>query len=347
MRRTILQMAFPFARVGPDAVGGAEQILWQLDAALVEAGHRSLVIAVEGSRIAGELRPLALPAGLIDVAVRAQVHGQVRRAFEEVLRREPVDVIHLHGVDCHAYLPATVHPVLVTLHCPVGFYAPDLFQMSNIRFMCVSESQRSACAGQVPVSGVIANGVPECLTQVRHAKRGFAMAMGRICPEKNFHVALEAGHLARVPVLLAGETFPYPSHQSYFHEEIRPRLDRHRRFIGPIGPQRKRRLLAAASCLLMPSLAAETSSLVAMEALACGTPVIAFPSGALPEIIEHGRTGFLVRDTEEMASAIAACAALDPQACRETARQRFSSKRMCAEYLQLYEKTVAEVAHAR
>ena len=139
-----------------------------------------------------------------------------------------------------------------------------------------------------------------------------------------------------MPLLLAGQTFPYDAHESYFAREIAPRLDRARRFIGPIGLVRKRRLLSAARCLLLPSLAPETSSLVAMEALACGTPVIALPSGALPEIVEHGRTGFIVSDEQEMAEAIPAAARIEPEVCRAAARERFSLVRTVERYFALY-----------
>src|SRR3954454_20373589 len=109
-----------------------------------------------------------------------------------------------------------------------------------------------------------------------------------------------------------------------------------RRFLRAIGLARKRRLLSAARCLLVPSLAPETSSLVAMEALACGTPVVAFPSGALVDIVEEGRTGFLVKDEREMAEAIDAAGSLNPAACRESAKRRFSLERVVKQYFELY-----------
>jgi glycosyltransferase involved in cell wall biosynthesis len=161
--------------------------------------------------------------------------------------------------------------------------------------------------------------------------------LGRICPEKGQHLGLQAMHAAETMGLLAGEVFPYAEHQAYFENRIKPLLDQHRRFLGPVGFNRKRRLLAGARCLLVPSLAAETSSLVTMEALACGTPVIAFPVGALPEVIEHGRTGFLVNDVHEMTEAIARADSLDRSACRRAAETRFASDRMTAAYLRLYE----------
>lgn len=105
-----------------------------------------------------------------------------------------------------------------------------------------------------------------------------------------------------------------------------------------MGFERKRRLLSAARAVLVPSLVPETSSLVAMEALACGTPVIAFANGALPEIVEDGKTGFLVRDEADMASAIRRSGAIDPDMCRKEAALRFREEKMLRQYFELYER---------
>jgi len=164
------------------------------------------------------------------------------------------------------------------------------------------------------------------------------MALGRICPEKGFHIALEAARRARVPLYIGGQVFPYEAHQRFFATELVPRLCSPHRFLGPVNRARKQRLLAAARCLLVPSLVPETSSLVAMEALSCGTPVIAFRKGALSEIVEDGKTGFLVEHEKEMAEAIHATTSLDPRLCREIARRRFSVARMTEQYLALYHK---------
>jgi glycosyltransferase involved in cell wall biosynthesis len=178
--------------------------------------------------------------------------------------------------------------------------------------------------------------------QARHADRGFALFLGRICPEKGVHIAIDAAKRANVPLLIAGEVYPYVEHERYFREEIVPRLDHMRRFIRTAGFARKRRLLTAARCLLVPSLVPETSSLVAREAAACGTPVIAFRIGALPETVIHGRTGFIVDDEAAMAQAITEAGRIDPAVCRAVARERFSLERMTGRYLDLYHR-LAEV----
>lgn len=353
MRLRVLSVAYPFAPVGLDAVGGAEQILSSLDEALVRAGHGSIVVAREGSRTAGELFATAVPPGEIDDAARARVHEEHMKNIRRALGARAIDVVHMHGIDFHAYLPPGGVPVLVTLHLPASWYPGEVFCLNrpDTFLHCVSLSQERACPPCSNLIGVIENGVPVDRLAAgdeynghghghrpRYKKCRFAIALGRVCPEKNFHVALDAGRKAGIPVLLGGDVFPYEAHRRYFQEAIEPRLDRFRRFLGPLGFERKRRLLSTAQCLLQPSLAPETSSLVAMEALACGTPVIAFPSGALTEIVEHGRTGFIVSSEREMAEAIGDVGGIDPEVCREAARRRFSIERMVARYLDVYDR---------
>jgi glycosyltransferase involved in cell wall biosynthesis len=188
--------------------------------------------------------------------------------------------------------------------------------------------------------------VPVERLDLRVTRRGYALALGRVCAEKNFAAALDAGTRAGVPVLLGGQVFPYADHERYWRDEVQPRLANGHRFLGPLPFARKRRLLAGARCLLSASLAPETSSLVAMEALACGTPVIAFPSGALAEIVEDGVTGFLVRDVAEMAAAMREVGRLHPDTCREAARRRFSEERMVGAYLALYADLTGGARHA-
>jgi glycosyltransferase involved in cell wall biosynthesis len=331
-------VAYPFTPVGPDAVGGSEQILTLLDRELTAAGHNSYVLAVKGSKVTGRLIPSPKWKGTLDEPARRWGQQAHRILIEQTLQRIPIDLVHMHSLDFHTYLPEAGIPLLATLHLPPGWYPPQVFHISRPRtwLHCVSQNQRRSCPPSRLLLPTISNGVEIARFQSRIARREFVLSLGRICPEKGFHVALEAARLARVEMILAGELFPYAAHEEYYRREVAPRLSRKRRFVGPVGFERKRRLLSQARCLLVPSLVAETSSLVAMEALACGTPVIAYPSGALTEIVEHGRTGYLVESAAEMARAIKAVRSLDPEDCREAAREQFSADRMVKRYFGTY-----------
>src|SRR3954468_23572536 len=330
MPLTVLSIGYSLAPVGPDAVGGAEQILSALDHALTAAGHRSIVVAPEGSQVAGTLLPTAPVPAAITEAARTSMHDRQRRAITDALARWPIDVIHAHGLDFPDYLPLSGVPTLVTLHLPASFYPSGAISAARPMtwFNCVSAAQQRTFPDLPNMIEPIPNGVPVDRFAGRHARRNFVMAMGRICPEKGFHLAIDAAELAGIPLLIAGQVFPYEAHRRYFAEQIQPLLGRRVRFLGGIGFVRKRRLLSAARCLLVPSLVAETSSLVAIESLACGTPVIAFPSGALAEIVAHRTTSFFISNEQEMAKAIHELDQLDPQTCRTVAAARFSEHRM-------------------
>jgi glycosyltransferase involved in cell wall biosynthesis len=285
-----------------------------------------------------------MPAGMLDDRAKQLARLRHREAINRALAIYPVDVVHLHGLDFIDYIPSANVPVVVTLHLPLGWYPKEaLSPRAQTYLVCVSNSQAAACPHQAGVHCVIENGV-RVTSQPRARRvnnRPYVLSIGRICPEKGFHLAMDAATACEKRFLLAGNVYEYPSHRKYFEQEIKPRLSKNHYLLGTVGLARKRQLLADATCLLVPSLVAETSSLVAMEAMACGTPVIAFPSGALRELIHHGHTGFLVNSAEEMARAIPTVVAIDPNRCRAEAEFRFSAHRMIDRYLDLYRHAAA------
>jgi glycosyltransferase involved in cell wall biosynthesis len=346
VRLTILSVAFSLSPVDPDSVGGAEQVLSEIDEGLVQRGHRSFVIARPESKVAGTLIPtLSLPGPISDSTWKI-AHQAVRKAIAYALDHHPIDLIHMHGFDFANYLPPQDVPTLVTLHLPLDWYRGDALRVLRPRtyFHCVSPSQRECFASDFPFLPDIENGVrTDLLRGAGHVrKRDFAVSLGRVCPEKGFHLAIRAAKQAHTGLFLAGLVFPFEDHQRYFAEQIAPELDSRRRYIGPAGLRRKRRLLSSARCLIVPSLVPETSSLVAREALACGTPVVAFAHGALEALLKDQKVGFLVQQAAELPDAIHACQSLDPEDCRRVAEERFKSERMVEKYIASYQRILGD-----
>jgi glycosyltransferase involved in cell wall biosynthesis len=338
MSLTVLNVAYPLAPVSEATAGGAEQVLLTLDRGLVQQGHRSLVLAAAGSRCHGLLLPVEIPSGSLDQQAKQEAQRQFRLAIAHALERHSVDVIHMHGIDFHEYLPDCGLPIVVSLHLPLSWYECRALARvpENVFLVCVSHSQARTAPPGVQIRRVIPNGVD--LDRFRPAARkgNYVLYTGRICPEKGLRLAIEAAERAGVKLLIAGTVFDYPEHREYFETMIRPRFGRTVIFLGAVGGRRKVHLLAGAKCLLIPSQARETSSLIAMEAMASGTPVIAWHTGALPEIVSESRTGFLVSSVEEMARAIGHVCDLTSAHCRREAERKFSSERMISSYLDLY-----------
>lgn len=335
---TILSVARVPASVSRDACGGAEQILSLLDAAIVAAGHKSIVIASEGSSVAGKLIAVPRAPDVLDEHGLTLCRAGHRAAVELALAEHGADIVHMHGVDYPHYMPAGNVPVLVTLHCPTEWNADGTLAAESPRVWLnpVSASQAVRLPRHARVLEPIENGVAVDAFADEYDRRDFALVLSRIAPETSVHIALDAAHAGRFPLIVAGELRAFPEHQRYFEAEVEPRLDATRRWIGPVSFAVKRRLLAEARCLLDCSGTEESNSLAACEALASGTPVVALARGALVDTVDDGSTGFLVSHPRELPRAVARSNSIDRAECRRVARVRFDAKSMARAYLALY-----------
>ena len=334
----ILYVAYPLQPVTSASSGGAEQVLLRLERDMHGRGHTTIVAACEGSVPAGELLPTG-PAGGAPDQFEPRLAQQVRTVIAYAREHEP-DLIHDHS---HWFWPHAGEvdiPVLATLHLPRGFYPAEAFANipANVRFNCVSASQAEDFRELSPQ--IIENGIDLSRYTPGERNSEYLLWLGRICEEKAPHLAIAAARAANARLIIAGSVYPFSYHQQYFEREVAPHLDgdaERVKFLPTPSFEVKRQLLRKARAVLITSQCRETSSLVAMEALACGTPVIAFAHGALPSIIKHGKTGFIVHSLEEMTETIASVNQIDPRHCRVEAERRFSSARMCGEYAELYQ----------
>ncbi|HYL95658.1 MAG TPA: glycosyltransferase, partial [Terriglobales bacterium] len=338
----ILYVAYPLLPITEASAGGAEQMLRVTERQMADRGHWTVVAACDGSRSAGEPLPTGAAAEHPDCfAQRDSEHNA--RILQFLARHQRTHrYFHLiHDMSGTFWPQAAVLslPVLATLHLPRSFYPPHMFENipPNVCFNCVSESQARTFSGLPRLMGMVRNGIELERFPLQTGRKSHLLWLGRFCQEKGAHLAIQAARIAGLPLVLAGKVYPFSYHQQYFRREIAPHLQKAEsvRLVEAPSTAEKTKLLSDARALLVPSLADETSSLVAMEAAACGTPVIAFRRGALPEVVRHGVTGFLVDSVEEMAQAIARARQIEPIECRRHAEHNFSAARMAEEYRQL------------
>jgi glycosyltransferase involved in cell wall biosynthesis len=347
--KRFLYVAYPLLTVSETSAGGAEQVLWTLEREMAKRGVQTTVAASAGSSIAGELFETGEPCSQPDDFERRNAEHH-RKTLQFVRQRavegKPFDLIHDHSGDFWPQAAQVDAPVLATLHLPRHFYGSELFENlpSNVSFNCVSHSQAASFANLKQTIGPAQNGIVlerfNAQTETRHG----LLWLGRICPEKAPHLALEIAEQAGVPITMAGQVYPFSYHQQYCEREILPRIERLRsaEFVQSPSAEMKRKLLSEAEALLITSQVDETSSLVAMEAAASGTPVIAFRRGALSEVICDGITGFLVNNLEEAVDALRKIPQIQPPACIQHAAKHFSSVAMADRYEVLYREVLKQ-----
>jgi len=342
----VLYVAYPLLAVSDKSAGGAEQILWTLEREMARRGVETTVAASAGSRVSGELFVTGEPCSLPDDFERRNREHQnnivefVRACSQQ---GRAFDLVHDHSGSLWPRAAEIDVPVLATLHLPRSFYSSAMFTdiPGNVIFNCVSASQAASLAELNPA--VVPNGITLSRFEPDLRPRNGLLWLGRICEEKAPHLALEIAARATLPITLAGQIYPFSYHQQYFEKEVLPRLVQmpSAMFICAPSSEQKRRLLRQSRAVLITSLADETSSLVAMEAAASGTPVIAFRRGALSEIVRDGITGFLIDGVEDAVEALARIAEIHPLHCIQYARLNFSSGRMVDGYERLYDNIAA------
>ncbi len=337
---SILYVAYPLLPVSEDSAGGAEQMLLAVEQQMSAAGHRTVVAAAAGSHVAGRLLATGRAASAQDqYEAREREHS---RRILEYLRLHPdeFDLIHDQSGSFFQRSAACPVPVLATLHLPRAFYREKWFQNApmNLSFNCVSQSQARTFDDLPNVVGVVQNGIAVDRFPFTAEKQNYLLWVGRVCEEKAPHLAIAAARQARMPLVLAGQVYPFTYHQKYFEREIAPRLSEGSdvRFINTPSFAEKLDLLRHARALLLTSTVEETSSLVAMEAMACGTPVVSFHRRAFPEIVNDRETGFVVESVEGMVAVLGSLDQISPEACRSRVERHFTASRMAQDYQETY-----------
>lgn len=320
----------------PRAYGGTELVLADLARELIALGHRPTVFATADSRVAG------LRCSLFDEPVwPPDPLAELRHsafAWERIASGH-FDVVHLNTPTAICFRSFVDVPAVATVHHPhIGAVAAHYAAHPEIYFAAISRRQRDL-SPEVPFRAVVHHGIRVDDYPLGDGSAGYCAYLGRFAREKGTHLAIAAAKAAGCQLRLAGSA--HTSELEYFERHVVPGFDADAICIGEVDYEKKVELLRSAQCLLMPIQWEEPFGLVLIEAMLVGTPVIAFATGSVPEIVDDGVTGFLCTTVEQMASRIRQVGAIDRRRCRERARARWSAARMARDYVELYRRAIS------
>ncbi len=331
----IVIIAPPWVAVPPAAYGGTETVLDTLARGLHSAGHDVLLFAT------GDSTCPVPTASVLPNAIGVGVGGsatEMRHVIHAYQVARGADIVHDHTLVGPVYADRFAGlPVVTTNHGPFQSELGDYYRAigDNTPVIAISHHQASTANG-IPVAAVIHHGVDLERFPAGRGDGGYAAFLGRMCPEKGIDTAIRVARLAGVPLRIAAK-MSEAAEQLYFEQRVRPLLGGDIEYIGEVGGADKTAFLSGATCLLNPIRWPEPFGMVMVEALACGTPVVATPMGAAPEIVDHGVTGFVRAGERALAAAVIAAGDLERDACRRAVADRFSAQRMVAAHVVLYE----------
>lgn len=327
-RLRIAQIAPPGIPCPPEGYGASELVAGNLSNELARRGHDITLFAHPASPT--EARLVSFD-GVYEIASAEQ--REVAHSSLALDYASEFDIIHNHCIfPGAALIRKTPTPTLTTLH----YLRPILKTFAHEPYVAVSHAQARSLPN-LNVVGVAHNGVDLRRLPFVAEKSDYLLFIGRIDPKKGPHLAIDvARRLGRRLVVAA----PHPSRDNrlYFENEVKPRLGGPIEYVGHVTGDEKARLIGGAHCVLMPQAWEEPFGLVAVEAMACGTPVIAFARGALPEIVRDGTTGFVVARVDEMVAAVDRAGSIDPRKCRQVVEEHFTASAMADAYLGIYHR---------
>lgn len=337
----IAQVAPLYESVPPKFYGGTERVVSYLTEALVSLGHDVTLYAAGDSVTSAKLRPLCHNALRLDES-SVDAHADHVLLAEKVFQESGAfDIVHSH-IDYGAFplLRRMETPHVTTLHGRLDI--PNLHNLyrefEDEPVISISNRQRVPLAW-ANWQATVHHGMPEKLYTLNKSRGRYLAFLGRINPEKRVDHAIEVAKRSGIPLKIAAKVDKVD--REYFETVIKPQMHDGVEFIGEIGELEKNEFLGNALALLFMIDWPEPFGLAMIESLACGTPVIARARGSVPEIIDHGVTGFVVENIEEAAKAVRQIGRLSRKRCRESFEQRFSATRMAANYLAVYKKLIA------
>lgn len=338
----IVLVAPPYFDIPPKGYGGTEAVVADLADTLTARGHHVTVLGAGAPGTAARFQPLwdrTLSERLGQPYPEIMHALKVRHAIERLADTEGVDIVHDHtfaGPLNAPFYRKLGLPTVVTVHGPID---DDLYPYyrelgGDVGLIAISDRQREL-APDLNWVGRVHNALRIDDWPFNTTKKDYALFLGRYAPYKGAHLALEAAHAAGMPLVLAGKCSEPPEIE-YFDEQVKPLLTDSDHVFGMADAQAKRKLLAEARCLIFPIQWEEPFGMVMIEAMACGTPVVALRGGAVPEVIVDGVTGVICDGPEELPAAMEKAGELDPAACRKHVAAHFGVGRFGAGYEQIY-----------